>query len=157
MLLNLAECHRRQGKTATAWVEFDTAIRIGAEVKFPEAVAAATRLRDDLAKRLSRVTVAVPPEVEALPELAIRLDGKPLPKSRWNEAAPHDPGEVEVTATAKGYERFARRVVLGAESDAQTIDVALEPEPPPAAPPPPRAAPAERADQRPSGPGLSAA
>jgi hypothetical protein len=136
MLLNLAECHRRQGKTATALAEFDLAMRIGAQVKFPEAVAAAARLRDDLARRISRVTVVVPPAVAALPTLAIELNGKPLPKASWNTPVNHDPGPIEVTATAKGHKRFAGRVELGAEKDTQTIDVALEAEPPPPPPPP---------------------
>ena len=137
MLLNLAECHRRQGKTASAWLEFDTAIRIGAQVKFPEAVAAATRFRDELAKHLSRVTVSVPPASASLPDLAGELAGKPLPKTSYGVAANHDPGAVTVTATAKGYKRFERRVDLGADTDNQTIEVALEAEPPPPPPPPP--------------------
>jgi hypothetical protein len=142
-LLNLAECHRRQGKTATAWAEFDTAIRIGVQVKFPEAVATATKLRDELAKHMSRVTVVVPPAVAALPGLSVELDGKPLPQPSWNAAANHDPGAVVVTASAKGYKRFERRIDLGADSDNQSIEVALEaePPPPPPKPPPPSTAP----------------
>ena len=37
-LLNLAECHRRQGKTATAWREFDHAIRYAQDVEYDEAI-----------------------------------------------------------------------------------------------------------------------
>ena len=93
-LLNLAECHRRQGKTASAWSEFDHAIRVGMKVKFLEAVAVATKLRDDLALRLSRVRVEVPPAVAALDGLTLQLNGKPWPKAAWNKAEIHDPGPL---------------------------------------------------------------
>ena len=43
-VLNLAECHRRQGKTATAWAEFDRALSHGSKVGFTEAIQAATQL-----------------------------------------------------------------------------------------------------------------
>jgi hypothetical protein len=139
VLLNLAECHRRQGKIATAWGEFDEAIRIGTSVKFPEAVAAATKLRDDLAVKISRVTVSVPPAIAARPDLVIELDKKPLPRPKWNAPATHDPGTVEVTARAKGYKPFATQVEIGPTRDDKTIEIGLEaePPPPPAPPPPP--------------------
>jgi hypothetical protein len=145
MLLNLAECHRRQGKTASAWAEFDKAIRIGAEVRFPEAVAAATKLRDDLATHVSRITVSVAPAVARLPGFAVELDGKPLAPAGWNTAAPHNPGAVEVTAHAKGYKPFTAHLDVGNDREDKTVDVALEAEPPPPppkpVPPPPPGAP----------------
>jgi hypothetical protein len=139
VLLNLAECHRRQGKTASAFAEFDKAISIGAQVKFPEAVAVATQLRDDLARHLSRLTVHVPAETAALAKLTVEVDGKPLAPAGWNTPAPHDPGAVVVTAVAPGHKPFSQRIDLGADSDNKTVDVVLENEapPPPVAPPPP--------------------
>jgi hypothetical protein len=136
-LLNLGECHRRQGKIASAHAEFDKALRIGASVGFGEATEVATRLRDELATKLSRVTVTVPAEVAALEGLVVELGGKPWPKERWNTAVPMDPGPIQVTAVAKGHKRFAADVALGAEKDDKTITVALEREPPPPAPPKP--------------------
>ncbi len=138
MLLNLAECHRRQGKTATAWSEFDKAIRIGAEVKFPEAVAAATQLRDDLATRVSHVTIQVAPATAALPGFTVELDGKSLPSAGWNVAVFHDPGGVDVTAHAKGYKPFVAHLDIGNEREDKTVEIALEREPPP---PPPKPVP----------------
>jgi hypothetical protein len=149
-LLNLAECHRRQGKTATAWAEFDKALHVGTQVRFAEAVKAAGQLRDELAAKLSRLTVDVPPATATLEGFSIEVNGKPWPPAQWGTATVLDPGPFEVTAVAKGYQRFVARVVLGADKDQKTVTVVLEPVPPPPAlppkapppsapPPPPRA------------------
>jgi hypothetical protein len=136
-LLNLAECHRRQGKTATAWAEFDKALQVGTKVGFAEAVKTATQLRDDLAAKLSRLTVEVPPATAALEGFSLEVNGKPWPRPQWSKPAILDPGPVEVTAVAKGYRRFVGRVALGADKDQKTVTVVLEPEPPPPSPPKP--------------------
>ncbi|MBL8742625.1 MAG: tetratricopeptide repeat protein [Myxococcales bacterium] len=143
-LLNLAECHRRQGKTATAWREFDEAIRYAKEVEFAEAITAAEKLRDELAKNLSGLMVEVedPP-----PELRVVLDQKPLPKQQWGVPLFVDPGPHTVWAVANGYERFEDSIEVQRQGDRAVIRVRLkklpskplapEPKPPPPPPPPP--------------------
>ncbi len=130
-MLNLAECHRRQGKTATAWAEFDKALSHGTKVGFSEAVQAATRLRDGLAAKLSRLTVSVPLESAALEGLTVEVDGTPWPRERWNTAFVIDPGPIRVRARARGYKPFAVQVELGADKDTKSVVVMLEVEPPP--------------------------
>lgn len=140
-LLNLAECHRRQGKTATAWREFDEAIRYAMKVEFPEAIAAAVTRRDELALRLSVMFVEV--DARALPsDLNIVLDGKVLPSQQWNEALYVDPGEHRVTATATGYEPYEHSVEVGAKGGSTSLPVTLKQLPPPPPPPPPAPPPA---------------
>src|SRR6185437_1425459 len=123
--------HHRQGKTATAWAEFDKALSYGTKVGFAEAVLAATRLRDYLAERLSRLTVTVPPATAALDVLTIEVDGKPWPRERWNTPLPIDPGSFLVRAKAKGYKPFEVLVQVGKEKDKKTVVVVLEPQAPP--------------------------
>jgi hypothetical protein len=135
-MLNLAECHRRQGKTATAWAEFDKALSHGAKVGFSEAIQTATRLREALAAKLSKLTVTVPPETAALAGLTVEVDGNPWPRERWNTAIVIDPGAIRITARATGYKPFEVQVQLGADKDAKSVVVALEVEPPPPPPPP---------------------
>ena len=136
-MLNLAECHRRQGKTATAWAEFDKALSHGARVGFSEAIQTATRLREALAARLSKLTVTVPPASATLEGLTLEVDGDPWPRERWNTAVVIDPGAILIRARARGYKPFDVQVELGADKDAKSVVVVLELEPPPPPPPPP--------------------
>lgn len=136
-VLNLAECHRRQGKTATAWAEFDRALAYGSKVGFPAAIEAATELRNGLATRLSRLTITIPAATAALPGLTVEVGGNPWPRERWNTATVIDPGPVQIKANARGYKPFEAGVEIGADKDAKTLIVVLEVEPPPPAPPPP--------------------
>jgi hypothetical protein len=140
-LLNLAECHRRQGKTATAWREFDEAIKYAQEVEFTEAIKAAEGLRDHLATMLSRLRVDV--RAPKLPELQVWLDGKELPAAQWGEPLFVDPGPHTVRATAAEHSPFEKQVdvkPLGGEES--IVSVKLKPiakPPPPPQPPPPQA------------------
>ncbi|NUO54712.1 MAG: hypothetical protein HOV80_38215, partial [Polyangiaceae bacterium] len=109
-LLNLAECHRRQGKTATAWREFDEAIKYAEKVEFKEAIEAAVKLRDELAAKLSAMMV----EVESPPEgIEVILDGKPLPSAQWGTPLFVDPGTHSVSASAEVHEPFEQSAEVG--------------------------------------------
>ncbi|MFT3772225.1 MAG: hypothetical protein QM820_43035 [Minicystis sp.] len=140
-MLNLALCHEKLGKTATAWVEYERAIAEGERVKFTDAVEVAKKRRDELGEKLSMLTVDVPVKLAALAGLTIEVNGAPWPEEKRNKPIPFDPGPLEITATAPGYKPFAARVDLGAEKDRKTVTVALEPQPPPPAPPPPASKP----------------
>jgi len=141
-LLNLAECHRRQGKTATAWREFDEAIRFAMAVEFPEAIAAAATMRDQLAESLSELIVEIDPK-SAPPDLTVILDGKKLPTPQWNEVLYVDPGVHAVTATAPGYEPFATQGEVPPKGGSTVLRITLVqlPPKPSAAPPQPAAKP----------------
>jgi hypothetical protein len=139
-LLNLAECHRRQGKTASAWREFDAALRVAREVEFTDAEKIAAELRDQLAKELSRLTVRVPTELAGQAGLAVRLDGEPLAAAEWGKPMIIDPGPHRVEAELAGYKPFTANVEVGPKSDNQEVAVALERVPAPK-PPPPKPAP----------------
>src|SRR5690348_13485741 len=123
-LLNLAECHRRQGKTATAWREFDEAIKYAEKVEFKEAIEAAVKLRDELATKLSAMMV----EVESPPEgIEVILDGKPLPSAQWGTLLFVDPGTHSVSASAKGHEPFEQSTDVGSKGgERATIKIVLK-------------------------------
>jgi hypothetical protein len=132
-LLNLAECHRREGKTATAWREFDEAIRYAKEVEFVEALKVAETLRDQLARSLSALIINVPPT----PKIEVVLDGKPLPSQQWGVRLYVDPGVHTVTAAAEGYEPFKGETEVKLGTSESTIQVSMKALPLPPKPTPP--------------------
>lgn len=155
-LLNLAECHRRQKKTATAWREFDEAIRYAEEVEFPEAIEAAKKLRDELAKDLSQLQIEVPKPPKGL---AVVLDGKPLPEEQWGVQLYVDPGVHSVHATAEGFEAFDGSTDVKEKSGRATISVALvaiPPKPEPKPEPKPQPKPEPKPEPKPTGGGVPA-
>jgi hypothetical protein len=130
-LLNLAVCHEALGKTATAWAEFCDARVAAQRDGRGDRVALADQRARALEKKLSRLTIAVAPEA-ALPGLVVRRDGVVFSRDGWGVALPVDPGEHAIEAAAPGHVAWRARAHIGAEADAQTIQVSLlEREPPP--------------------------
>lgn len=136
--LNLAVCHELEGKTATAWVEFQEALVEARKEGRAERVKLAQTHLAKLEPRLSRLTVVVP-EGGRASGLAVTRSGAPLPEAAWGVGAPVDPGEHVVAARAPGHRPWeARVVIVDGESKSVTVP-ALEREitRPAAAPPPP--------------------
>lgn len=98
-LINLALCHEKSGKTASAWTEFvdatAQATRLGQNDRavFARAHAAA------LEPQVFFVVVEVPSPVEGL---EVKLDGVTLGNAAWGTALPLDPGEHTVAASRPG-------------------------------------------------------
>jgi hypothetical protein len=98
-LLNLAHCHEKEGKTATAWAEYTSAEalarRTGQKEREDFARERITELQAKLAHVLLRM--AAPPA-----GLGLQLDGKPVDVAALNVPLPVDPGKHRITATAPG-------------------------------------------------------
>lgn len=131
-LLNLALCHERQGRFATAAREFREALSGARRDRKKSRADAAEAHLAGLAPKIPRATIRVPDAARA-PGLALSLDGAPLPPSAWGEALELDPGDHVLRASAPS--RVARELPLRvAPGDALVVDVApLDPEPPPSA------------------------
>ena len=137
-LLNLAACHEREGKTASAWTEFQDAIswavRIGDHAREQYARAHATSLE----KGLHRIVIEVTEPAEGM---QVRLDAAPLPREALGTAIPLDPGEHSIEVAASGKAPWVRKINLGPAAGTDRIEVKFEPlgpaPEPPAAPPPP--------------------
>lgn len=142
---NLAECHEKVGRTASAWALY---LRVASETRAlgqTEREEVARARAGALEPRLSRLVIAVPAPV---PGLQIELDGAPMPPATWGVATPLDPGEHGVVAQAPGYREW-RGVAKIAEPGAQ-VDITVpeleavgagQPPAPPAASVDPNAAP----------------
>lgn len=134
-LLNLAACHEAEGKLASAWLEYATAVVAARRDRRPDRVKYAEEHMQALEQKLSRLTVIVPLESD-LPELELKLDGVVIGRAARGVSMPVDPGEHTVEASAPGREPWRASVEIGAEADAQRVSVpALAAAPPPARPP----------------------
>lgn len=144
-LLNLAECHRRQGRTASAWREFGQAIELAREAKFGDAIQVAKQRHADLESKLSFLTISVPPATAALAGFEVTLNGYAVPHDAWGKAVPVDPGTFAIAAKAEGRLPFSETRQVGPEGDKRDITVMLLPLPPtPVASPPAPVAPPPR-------------
>jgi hypothetical protein len=123
-LLNLALCHEKQGKTATAFAEYAATARLAETQGRQDRVLIAQQKIAAMEPRLARLTVAVP---RAVPELAIRTDGGAIADTDWGRALPVDPGWHQITASAPGYRGWTLVIEIR-EAQQRTVEVpALEP------------------------------
>lgn len=135
-LLNLGDCHEREGKLATAWSEFLAAARLyNAPGNQPERDFC---LREAalLEPRLSHLTLHLEGWV---PGLLLKRDGRAVDAAQLDLPVPVDPGVYVITAEAQGRVPFRTSVMVKAQKTETTVVVpALSPEPPrPITPPPP--------------------
>lgn len=135
-LLNLAVCHERQGKTATAWTEYSEALAAARRDGRSDRVELALERKRDLEGRLARLEVVVPAGA-AREGLRIVRDGTAIPVEAWGVAVPVDPGEHSVVAFLGDAQVF-EAVVNVVASATETVMVTVGPAAAPSAPPPPR-------------------
>jgi hypothetical protein len=125
-LLNLALCHEKEGRSATAWAEFTEALGIARKDDRPQRAEIAQQHIEALEPTLSRLTIQVPAGSD-LPDLEIKRDGTAIRRAAWGTAMPIDPGEHLVEAFALGKIPWKQTVIVGGKAETKTIAVpALE-------------------------------
>jgi hypothetical protein len=149
-LLNLALCHEKQGKTASAWSEFTHAAAWAGDPAQRDRRDFARQHAQRLEKALTRVRIELPPTQATL---TVTVDGEAVPEVDRSLPLFLDPGEHEVEAHAPQYQPSVAHVTVPATpaSDALVVTLpALEmlsaaPAPaPPIAPPSPVESPMRR-------------
>ena len=132
-LINLALCHEKQGKTATAWADFKAALGVARRDGRRDRIEAAEQHIAALEPMLPRLTVSVSERVQGL---VVSLDGTALSQAVWDTPVPVDPGVHELGAEAPGRNRWSERLEIAA-SEQKTVTVpeleasaAAEPLPP---------------------------
>jgi hypothetical protein len=120
VLFNVADCHERLGRTATAWSEFREAEAIAVRAKQADRQKKAERRAAALEPKLVRIRVAVaaPP-----PDLAITRDGQPLDAALWGKAVPVDPGDHAIVASAPGRRSWTGSVTISDAGSTVTLSV----------------------------------
>ncbi|HKQ69637.1 MAG TPA: hypothetical protein VJT73_09870 [Polyangiaceae bacterium] len=121
-LLNVALCHEKEGRTATAWAELTEALGIAKKDDRPQRVELAQSHIAALEPTLSRLVINVPESAD-LPDLEIKRDGSVIRRAAWGTAMPVDPGEHVIEAGGFGKIPWKQSVTVGARSDSKTVTV----------------------------------
>lgn len=102
-LLNMAVCHQKVGKVASAWGEYRQALADARRMNRPDREQLAEKAIAALQPDLPFLTITVPAAVARTPGLVISQNGVPLMSGAWNTELPVDPGRVEIVEKAPGY------------------------------------------------------
>lgn len=136
-LLNLAVCHEKEGRTASAWYELNDALASARRDNRPERIKLAEEHIAALEPKLLRLSVEVPKEHD-LPDLEVRRDGAVLARAGWGSATPVDPGDHKLEARAPGRLPWSETVKVDPSAPSRTVKIpALLPDPDAAKTPPP--------------------
>jgi hypothetical protein len=143
-LLNLAICHRREGKLASAWIEFTEARAQAARDGNAEATKIAEKAVLEIGPQVPQLRLSF---AERPQGLEVQLDGVTLEPAALDASIPIDPGAHELVARAPGKRKWRERVDATAGSTAAVTIPPLEreeattasptPQPPQKPPPPP--------------------
>jgi hypothetical protein len=127
-LLALAVCHEAQGKTASAWAEYNEVVVRARRQGRTDRADAAQRRADELEPTLSRLTVMLDAAAAPIAGLVVKRDGLAVGPGSLGVAVPIDPGEHAIEATAPARRPWSTRVVLVAGGPRATVVVPSLPE-----------------------------
>ena len=141
-LLNLASCHAQEGKTASAWAEFNDAIAQAKRLGDTQRQALAEKNLQALEPRLTYLRLETADPTNAA-ELSIQFDESPLSAASLGVPIPVNPGEHQITASAPAKQPWSERFVAPKDPGTLTFTIpALRPLSAAPAPVPQAAAPA---------------
>jgi hypothetical protein len=121
-LMNLAICHDKEGKTASAWTEFNDARTQARAAGHTDIEKFASEHVARLTPTLSYLRIAVSREARA-PGLTIKLDDLGIDEVAWDTDVPIDPGPHTVQASAPQRLPWETQENVGAAGDRKTIAV----------------------------------
>ena len=100
--LNLAYCHEGEGRTATAWAEYNDALTQARRDGRPEREAFISAQLRALSPRLTSLVVTLAPGAD-VPGLEVSLDGAVVGAAALGVATPVDPGAHALGARGPGF------------------------------------------------------
>ncbi len=129
-LLNLAACHEKQGKLATAWIEYSDALFAARRDGREDRVEYARGRAAELEPKLSRLTLQLDAGADH-PGLEIELDGAALGRAVIGAPMPIDPGKHTLRASAPGRKPWTQAIEIAPLADQKVLSIpALEAAPP---------------------------
>lgn len=131
-LLNLALCHEKEGKIASAWGEYRQALVEARRAGRKDREDICTERIAELEPQVPQLQIDVPPEVRVR-GLVVSRNGTQLSSASWGTPLPTDAGQVELIASAPGYKpRKSYVTVAPMAKMSTTIEaLAIDDTPPP--------------------------
>jgi hypothetical protein len=128
-LVNLAVCHEKQGKTATAWAEYNDVVAASRREGNSERQRIASERIHELEPKLCRLTVVSIGDPSTR-DIAIKVDGLALRSAAIGTAVPLDPGVHVVEISEPTRVLWLGRVTLPVEGASSTLTILnLQPTP----------------------------
>jgi hypothetical protein len=125
-LMNLALCHEKQEKLATAWSEYLDAARLAREQGRPDRAEVANVKASLIEPRVPKLTPTAP---HPLPGLRVEIDQRTFGEGAPDVAVPIDPGSHQLTASAPGHLPWTMTFEIKA-GEARRVEIpALDPKP----------------------------
>lgn len=121
-LLNLASCHEKQGRLASAWLEYSDAAVAARRDQREDRVEYAQSRALSLEPKLSRLTLLLAADADE-PELSIELDGANVGRAVVGAPTPVDAGSHTVRASAPGKKSWSQNIQIGTEANQQSITI----------------------------------
>lgn len=106
-ILNLAVCHEKQGRLATAWSDFKEALSIARRDNRTDRFDVAQEHLTALEPKVPWLTIRV---VSAKPEQQVLLDGAVVRAAAWDTPIAVDPGSHRLESTATGHATWTNPV-----------------------------------------------
>jgi hypothetical protein len=121
-LMNLAICHEKEGKSASAWTEFNDAKAGARAVGHADIDKFASEHIARLTPSLSYLRITVSPEAHAR-GLTLKLDDANIQEVAWGTDVPIDPGPHTLQAIAPERVSWETKETVGQSGDHKVIDV----------------------------------
>lgn len=129
----LALCHERQGRIASAVVEYRKVSSLARSANQPERAALAAERVKALTPHISFLALTLPSNQR---DLVISVDDRRLTPTELSAPLPLDPGEVTVHASAVHFDPWSKRVRIAPDGATTRIEIPELEETQPEEPPP---------------------
>ena len=110
-LINLAVCHEKEGKLATAWFEYQESIGVAIRMNRTDREEVARERMAAIEPLIPHLRIDVPPDAR-IEGLRIERGETEIPEVSWGLPVPVDPGSYSLRATAPGHEPWSSQVSL---------------------------------------------
>ena len=119
-LIAIALCHEGEGKTATAWAEFNVALGEARKDKRADREAAALEHIKALEPKLTRVRMVVEKKIDGL---EVRRDGALVGEAQWGVPLPIDPGEHTFEARAPKKKTLLKTATISGAGTTSDVNI----------------------------------